>query len=759
MVIKKEAQSNNFLIVLGRPVFNFLIFLISLIGFFLLSFDHLISKIASIKKPAFHFSISVIRLSPVHFNLFCPKINFRYIIFLLSLFGLLFLIYLEIFYNLPDPRSLTQYPSKLTTQILDRNGIILYKIYKDENRTLIRLDSLPKFVKDAFLSAEDKDFYSHKGFSLTGLIRAVYKNLFADKLEGGSTITQQLVKNTVLTPEKTITRKIKEIILAVETEHLFSKDKIFEMYLNQISFGGPAYGIQEAARQYFDTDAKDLDLAQAAYLAGLTRAPSKYSPFGAQPELAISRQQWVLKQMYQDGFISETELSQSLSESLNFQSAKIEIKAPHFVMLIKNLLVDQLGENEVTQGGLKVYTTLDLKLQNQVQKIVTEEVGKLKALHVGNGSALVTNPKNGDVLAMVGSTDYFNLKQNGQVNLTTSLRQPGSSIKPLNYALSFENGNGPATTIEDRPITFHLSGQESWTPKNYDGKFHGTITLRQALASSYNIPSVLLLAKNGPANFAVFAQKLGITSWTDSSRFGLSMALGSLEVRMVDLATAYSAFANQGISTPLHTILKIEKPDGKSLRLSSCPSYIKSIAENSTANAEDSSCNPKKSISAATAYLISDILNDNSARSPAFGTNSILNIKNAKVSVKTGTSNDLKDNWTIGYSQNFLVATWVGNNDNTPMSQIASGITGASPIWAKIFYQILTTNQEPNNLTQPDDLIKVPICLLTGTLTCTGCPTRIDYFIKGSEPKTACDPADIERRLHSSPSPQNSPSP
>jgi len=759
MVIKKEAQSNNFLIVLGRPVFNFLIFLISLIGFFLLSFDHLISKIASIKKPTFHFSISVIRLSPFHFNLFCPKINFRYIIFLLSLFGLLFLIYLEIFYNLPDPRSLTQYPSKLTTQILDRNGIVLYKIYKDENRTLIRLDSLPKFVKDAFLSAEDKDFYSHKGFSLTGLIRAVYKNLFADKLEGGSTITQQLVKNTVLTPEKTITRKIKEIILAVETEHLFSKDKIFEMYLNQISFGGPAYGIQEAARQYFDTDAKDLDLAQAAYLAGLTRAPSKYSPFGAQPELAISRQQWVLKQMYQDGFISETELSQSLSESLNFQSAKIEIKAPHFVMLIKNLLVDQLGENEVTQGGLKVYTTLDLKLQNQVQKIVTEEVGKLKALHVGNGSALVTNPKNGDVLVMVGSTDYFNLKQNGQVNLTTSLRQPGSSIKPLNYALSFENGNGPATTIEDRPITFHLSGQESWTPKNYDGKFHGTITLRQALASSYNIPSVLLLAKNGPANFAVFAQKLGITSWTDSSRFGLSMALGSLEVRMVDLATAYSAFANQGISTPLHTILKIEKPDGKSLRLSSCPSYIKSIAENSTANAEDSSCNPKKSISAATAYLISDILNDNSARSPAFGTNSILNIKNAKVSVKTGTSNDLKDNWTIGYSQNFLVATWVGNNDNTPMSQIASGITGASPIWAKIFYQILTTNQEPNNLTQPDDLIKVPICLLTGTLTCTGCPTRIDYFIKGSEPKTACDPADIERRLHSSPSPQNSPSP
>ena len=754
MLKKKAANLHNFLSVLGHPVFNFLVFLISVIGYLIILLNRVLSNIlSSIRIDIPHLP----RFRSNYFNF--SKVNFRYILFITSLFVLIILIYFKVFYTLPNPKLLSQYPSKLTTQIFDRNGIILYKIYKDENRTLVNLDSLPQYVKDAFLSAEDKDFYFHNGFSLSGLLRAAYKNVFDDKLEGGSTITQQLIKNTILTPEKTIIRKVKEIILAIETERLFSKDKIFEMYLNQIGFGGPAYGIQEAARQYFNTDAQDLNLAQAAYLAGLTRAPSKYSPFGDQPELAVSRQQWVLHQMFKEGFISETELSRSLEEKLDFQSAKIEIKAPHFVMLVKSLLVDQLGENEVTQGGLKVYTTLDSNLQNQVQKIVTTEIEKLKPLNVGNGSALVTNPKTGEVLAMVGSKDYFNLKQNGQVNLTMSLRQPGSSIKPLNYALYFENGHGPASIIEDRPVSIRLSGQETWTPKNYDGKFHGTITLRQALASSYNIPSVLILAQNGPANFADFAQKLGISTWTDPHRYGLSMSLGSLEVKMVDLATAYSAFANQGISTPLNTIIKIEKPGGKNFHLSSCPTFTKSIAEGPTANADDSNCNPKTAISSTTAYFITDILSDNSARSPAFGTNSILNIKAAKVAVKTGTSNDLRDNWTIGYTQNFLVATWVGNNDNTPMSQIASGITGASPIWAKIFSHILSTNQEPKNLTLPEDLIRVPICILTGTLTCTGCPTRVDYFVQGTEPKFACDPADIERRLHPTPSSQNSPTP
>ncbi len=767
MVKKKAKNKSTFLTALGRPVFKFVVYLIFLFGFLITLSEKILSSTTeyiSHLVHRIHFPQLKFKLSLPNFKFRVPSFpnlkifKLRYLIFTSSLIILGIIIYLEVFKDLPDLRILESYPSKLTTQILDRNGILLYKIYKDENRTLISLNSLPSHVKNAFLAAEDKDFYRHQGFSLSGLTRALYKNIIDDKMEGGSTITQQLIKNTVLTSEKTITRKIKEIILAIKAEHLFSKDEIFEMYLNQVGFGGPAYGIQEASKQYFDVDAKDLDLAQSAYLAGLTQAPSKYSPYGDQPELAISRQQWVLNQMFKDGLISEVDLKASLSSKLDFKSGKIEIKAPHFVMLVKSILVEQLGENKVTQGGLKVFTTLDSKLQEDAQKIVTLEVESLKKLNVGNGSALVTNPQTGEVLAMVGSKDYFDLKNNGQVNLTTSLRQPGSSIKPLNYALYFEKGHSPATIIDDHPITIHLSGQESWTPKNYDNRFHGTVTLRQALGSSYNIPSVLILAQNGTDSFATFAKRLGITTWSDTSRYGLSMALGSLEVRMIDLVTAYSTFANHGTTTPLQTIIRVEEPDGKQLHLSGCPTDSPDLAEGTSVNAEDNLCSPKNSISPNTAYLISDILSDNSARTPAFGSNSVLNIKSAKVAVKTGTSNDLKDNWTIGYTENFLVATWVGNNDNLPMSHIASGVTGASPIWAKIFNKILETNQEPTRHIAPDDLIKVPVCILTGTLTCSGCPTRIDYFVKGTEPKTTCDPADIERRLHPT-IPKDSPTP
>lgn len=754
-MVKKKASRTSFLTALGRPAFSLLIVFVYLFGLLLL----LLNKLSSFKVPKFqplrllgfpkirtpHFSALKIRLQ---LPAFFPKIrSFRFLVFTISVFGLSVFVYMEFLYRLPDPKSLTNYPSKLTTQILDRNGVILYKIYKDENRTLISLGSLPTHVKNAFLAAEDKDFYSHNGFSLPGLLRAVQRNLLDNKQEGGSTITQQLMKNTILSSEKTLTRKIKEIILAIKTEHLFTKNEIFEMYLNQVGFGGPAYGIQEAARQYFDIDAVDLNLSQSAFLAGITRAPSKYSPYGDNPELALARQKWVLQQMFKDGMISEPQLAESLSEKLEFKSAKIEIKAPHFVMLVKSLLVDQLGENLVTQGGLKVYTTLDSGLQDRVQDIVTSEISRISSLNVSNGSALVTDPKTGEVLAMVGSTDYFDLNRNGQVNLTTALRQPGSSIKPLNYALYFENGHSPAATIDDKPITIRISGQEAWSPKNYDGQYHGTITLRQALASSYNIPSVLLLLQNGLSGFAEFAKKLGITSWDDTKRYGPSMALGSLEVSMVDLATAYSTFANEGITTPLHTISKIERPDGSRVLLSGCTVKSTIVSDDASVNAENVACHSKQTISPVTAYLIADILSDNLARSPAFGSNSVLNIKDIKVAVKTGTSNDLKDNWAIGFTPDFLVATWVGNNDNTPMSKIASGITGASPIWAKITHHLLDNSQGRTEIRQPENLVKVPICILTGTLTCNGCPTRTDYFIKGTEPRTACDPADIARRL------------
>jgi 1A family penicillin-binding protein len=753
---RRFNQSKNFLTYLGTPVFKTVLWLVIVTGYVFVLLSKLVSKpLPQITLPTFRlqkFSLPKVSL---------PKIQLSrsYIFFSLSVISLASFVYVEFFYGLPNPKTLADFPSKLTTQILDRNGNLLYKIYKDENRTLVTLDSLPSHVKNAFLAAEDKDFYRHKGFSISGTLRAVYKNLTNNKSEGGSTITQQLVKNTLLNNEKTLTRKIKELILAVAVEFTFDKDKIFEMYLNQVGFGGPAYGIQEAARQYFNIDAKDLSLSQSAFLAGLPQAPSTYSPFGDQPQLAKERQLFVLNQMLKLNMINTTDYQLALASPLSFSSARIEIKAPHFVMYIKDILTKELGENTVNQGGLIVTTTLDLNLQEIVQRAVTSEIEGLKKYQVTNGSALVTNPKTGEILAMVGSKDYFNLNEDGQVNLTLALRQPGSAIKPINYALAFENGYGPGSVLEDKPISFNLPGQEPWSPKNYDGKFHGIITLRQALGSSYNIPSVIILSKNGIQNFANLAQKMGITSWNDSGRFGLSMALGSLEVKMVDLATAYSTFANSGITTPLNSILKIERANGEKIYLSTCPQKPKTAYQNSTAIAEENNCSPHRTISETTAYLISDILSDNNARTPAFGANSIINIKKTKVAVKTGTSNDLRDNWTVGYTKDYLVSTWVGNNDNTPMSRIASGITGASPIWAKIINSILEGNQLSSTSVIPYGLIKVSICTLTGTLPCEGCPTKLEYFKKGSEPKTVCDPIKIKEMLNPTPLPSPSISP
>jgi len=781
MAKKKDFnQSKNFLYFLGRPVYYGFLWLFLSLVYITTFLSHFISHLKfSFSLPHFTFpKISLPRFSlftfhfprislrrPRFHHLYprpqpkaLPLINtrsLRIILFLTLSFSSLFaFVYLEFFYDLPDPRSLDNFPSKLTTQILDRNGQLLYKIYEDENRTLVTLDSLPPHVKNAFLAAEDKDFYHHKGFSISGVFRALYKNIFNNKTEGGSTITQQLVKNTLLTNEKTLTRKIKELILAVEIEFTYSKDEIFQMYLNQVGFGGTAYGIQEASMQYFNVNAKDLSLAQASFLAGLPQAPSKYSPYGDQPELAKTRQQFVLDQMLNDGFISPSEHQKALAQKLVFNSAQIKIKAPHFVMYVKNLLIEQLGENVVNQGGLIVTTTLDLDLQEKVQGIVTSEVQMLQNYHVTNGAALVTNPHTGEVLAMVGSKDYFNLNEDGQVNLTLALRQPGSSIKPLNYALAFENGYGPGSVVEDKPLSFNLPGQEPWTPKNYDGKFHGYITLRTALGSSYNIPSVVLLSKNGISNFVNLAQKMGITSWNDPSRYGLSMALGSLEVRMFDMATAYSTFANSGVTTPLTSILKVEKANGEKIFVSGCsdPNLVANTCSSVVAVAQNSNCSSHQTISPTTAYLITDVLSDNSARTPAFGSNSILNIKSSKVAVKTGTSNDLRDNWTFGYTKDYLVSTWVGNNDNSPMSHIASGITGASPIWARIFNTILADNpQTATASAAPQDLVKIGICSLTGTLPCAGCPIKYEYFVKGTEPQTACDPNRVKEILNPTP--------
>ncbi len=643
----------------------------------------------------------------------------------LLLSGLSWWAYDFIFKDLPSPKELTQKEQILTTKIYDRNGKELYSIYKEENRRLIKLNELPPYAIQATLAIEDASFYSHPGFSIKGILRALKTNLTEDRVQGGSTITQQLVKNTLLTSERKLRRKIRELFLAIAVEATYDKNQILEMYFNQIPYGGSTYGIQEASEKYFGKNAKDLTLAQAAVLAGIPASPTAYSPFSSTPELAINRQHEVLSRMVKEGFITPEQSQQALGEPLKLVENKTKIEAPHFVMYVRSLLVDKFGESMVSQGGLEVYTTLDLDLQNQAQKIVSDEIQSLKKFHITNGAAMITKPQDGEILAMVGSIDYFDLKNDGQVNLTNRLRQPGSSIKPLTYAIALEDGYTPTTTIVDEPVTFQIPGSPPYSPKNYDGKFHGVVTVRRALANSFNIPAVKTLNAIGINRMIDKAQEMGISTWQDRSRFGLSLTLGGGEVYMTDMAQLYGTFANLGYSVPVSPLLLVKDSKGNVLYENLC---IKDVSK----------CPRKRTLDPRVAYQISNILSDNAARSEAFGPNSVLNIPGQQVAVKTGTTNNLKDNWTIGYTPDRLVATWVGNNDGSPMSYVASGITGASPIWNKIMRTQLS-DENKSVFKEPANLKKVTICEKTGTLPCASCPkTKEEYFIPGTEPQKAC---------------------
>ncbi len=627
--------------------------------------------------------------------------------------------------DLPSPTDLSNKAQNVTTRILDRNGNLLYRIYEDENRTLIALPIVSQYLKDATIAIEDQNFYKHMGFSFKGIFRAVLRNFSGETVQGGSTITQQLIKNRLLNNEKTYRRKIRELLLSLIAERIYSKEQILEMYLNTVAYGGSTYGIEEASWRYFNKSAKDLSLAESALLAGLPQAPSTYTPFGSNPELAYERQAEVLRRMVEDGYISQLQADQARQEKLVFNQDRIDIQAPHFVMYVRKLLALKYGEDVVSKGGLEVRTTLDLSLQNQAQDIVSAEVSKLKTFKISNGAALVTNPKTGEILAMVGGADYYDFLHDGQVNVVIRPRQPGSSIKPLTYATAFERGKTAASIIDDSPVVYQIPGSKPYAPKNYDGRFHGRVTLREALASSYNVPAVKLLAELGVGSLIDTGEALGISTWQDRNRFGLSLTLGAGEVLMTDLATAYSSFANLGYPVTVNPFLEITNYKGDVLYRNNCA-------------LDTSNCYEDLELSPKAAYLITDILSDNKARSSAFGLFSVLNIPNQQVAVKTGTTNSMKDNWTIGYISDRLVATWVGNNDNTPMSYVASGITGASPIWNKIML-LLLDDKAPHRFAVPQDMIKVKICATTGTLPCAKCP-RIteEIFVKGTQPQKVC---------------------
>ncbi len=662
----------------------------------------------------------------------------------LSVFGSLVVlfIYFFIFYKLPSPQSLKDYKATpLSTHILDRNGKLLYQLYQEQKRSPIKIDVLPKYVFQTSIAIEDKNFYQHNGISIFGgMFRAIKDSLLRQQLQGGSTITQQLVKSALLTSDRTIQRKIREIVLALWTEKIFSKDQILELYLNQIPYGGAVYGIEEASQRFFGKQAKKLSLAESAFLAGLPQAPSQYSPYN-NPDLALKRRNEVLKAMFEQKYIDKATYEKTIKTKIVVKPFEEKIKAPHFVFYIKNILEQKYSTKEIEEGGLKITTTLDLDTQEEAEKILKDELEKAKDLDVTNGAVLITRPPTGEILAMLGSVDYF-ATGSGTFNVVTSDRQPGSSIKPINYAIGIERKLVTAGTLFiDSPTCFVGAGQpKGYCPVNYDGQFHGPQGLRFSLGNSYNIPAVKMLAVNGVKEFVASASAFGINSFKDPKNYGLSLTLGGGEVKMTEMATAFSSFANRGVVKELNPILKIEDKFGKVLYEFKSPNLVVNIKKPLN-YPSFFSIGGKKPLSEETAFIISHILLDDNARSQAFGTSSFLVIPGRAVSVKTGTTDDKRDNWTIGYTPNFMTTVWVGNNDNSPMNPyLASGVTGAAPIWNRVMRYLLKTQPDLWPI-RPETVVGKQICWDSGDLMTKkddgteSCQSRFEYFIKGTEPK------------------------
>ena len=586
-------------------------------------------------------------------------------------------VFLWIAKDLPSPDRLLEREIAQSTKIYDRTGkIILYEIHGAQRRTLVELDEISDWLIWATIVTEDKDFYQHKGFDLRGIIRAVWKNITRrGKLQGGSTITQQFIKNSILTPQKSYIRKIKELILAYQIERKFSKDQILKMYLNEIPYGANAYGAESAARIYFNKRAKDLTLAEATLLAALPKAPTYYSPHGSHRQELLARQEYILNSMVKEGYISQEKKKEALEENAlaNVVARREAILAPHFVMYVKELLTAKYGERLVEKGGLKVITTLDIELQELAEEIIEEQV-KINQESFGatNAALVALDAQTGQILTMVGSRDYFDQNIDGNVNVTICPRQPGSSFKPIVYARALEEGYTPETIIFDVETNFGPSGPEKkdYIPHNYDGKTYGPITMRQALAGSINIASVKVIYLAGVQDALNLAERMGYTTLKDRSRFGLSLVLGGAEVKLLEHVSAFSVFAQEGIKRSTQAILSIEDSAGRVLE------EIKPEEGTRIMNVQ-------------IARTINDILSDNEARAFVFGAQNFLTLGNRPVAAKTGTTNDFRDAWTIGYTPTLVAGVWTGNNDNTAMTGRAAGANVAAPVWNRFMRRAL----------------------------------------------------------------------
>ncbi len=585
--------------------------------------------------------------------------------------------------RIPDFHSFEDRKVINSTKIYDHTGeILLYDIHQDVKRTNIPFEQMGSNIKNATVAIEDSEFYTHGGIRVTSIIRALLSKLFHVGIGGGgSTITQQLVKNTLLTQKVSYIRKIKEWVLAIKIDRSMPKEKILEYYLNEIPYGGNIYGIEAASKTYFNKDAQDLTLAESAYLASIPQSPTTLSPYGKNKDKLENRKNLVLSRMKDLKFITVDEYNKAKSEVVTFQpQATGGIKAPHFIFFIKDYLENKYGADMVEQGGLKVTTTLNYDLQQKAEQIVKEGALQNEKDWNGSNAGLVAiDPKTGQILTMVGSRDYFDKNIDGNFNIATATRQPGSSFKPFIYATAFNKGFTPNSVLFDLPTEFQttcdaygkaLPGhnqKDCYKPDDYDGKFRGPMTLRDALGQSINIPAVKLFYLVGLKDALKTAEDMGISTLGDSSRYGLTLVIGGGEVELLDITSAYGVFANEGIRNPATGILKVEDSTGKIL--------------------EEFTPNPREVLPKNTALTISDVLSDNTARTPTFGAHSVLQIPGKDVAVKTGTTNSNKDAWTVGYTPSIAVGVWAGNNDNKPMKKGGSAVAG--PIWNKFLIEAM----------------------------------------------------------------------
>lgn len=632
-------------------------------------------------------------------------------------------------YQLPQPNQLTNRRIPQSTQIFDRNGQLLYEVYDTQNRTLVKLEALPDHLINATLAAEDAGFYHHGGVDPRSLLNAAYETFIMGHTIGGSTITQQLVKNTLLNNRRSLDRKIQEAILSIQIEQRYTKDEILQMYLNEVPYGGQVYGIQAAAQTFFGKDAKDLNLAESALLAGLTQSPTSYSPF-TYPQTAINRQHYILHLMRQASFITSEQETQAKAETLAFAPPQTILRAPWFTLWVKQQLVNQYGQQAVQEGGLRIYTTLDLNKQKIAEEEINFQLDRLAAAHANASQAALVSldPQTSQILAMVGSRDYFS--PDGQFNAAMAQRQPGSAIKPFVYLTALTDKSiTPATMLNDVLTSFPVEpGQPPYIPQESDGKFWGPMLVRDALANSRNIPTLQVMQKVGVPKLLETAKKVGITTYRSADHYGISLALGAGEVKPLELANAYAMLATGGIHRNPVSILKVEDANGNILQ-------------------QYTPTDGQPVFSPQATYQITSILSDNQARQRLFGANNLLELPNNRpAAVKTGTTNDNRDAWTAGFTPSLVTVVWVGNFNNDAMNGI-QGSTGATPIW-HYFMDRALRDTPIEQFNQPEGLISKPITA-NGQLACNPASAfRTEFFLPGTEPKEPCQPTNQPYRFN-----------